>query len=122
MRVLVVDDDCGIRKLISVMLDMLGHEPILAENGLEAVRRFASDGRRFDLVITDLNMPVMNGYETIREIRRISPNARIVLMSANCGADRPPDTPFLEKPFNLMNLDLCLHLASGCGEQLRKAG
>lgn len=121
MRVLVVDDDCGIRKLLSVMLGMLGHETTLANNGLEAVNRFVSDRRRFDMVITDLNMPVMNGYETVREIRRISPNARIVSMSANWDADHPPDTVFLEKPFTLTTLELCLDLAAG-GGQLRKAG
>ena len=120
MTVLVVDDDSGVRNLMSIMLANLGHECVLAENGREAVRRFSSERQRIDLVITDLNMPVMDGYETVRQIHKISPDARIVAMSANCAAQPPTDTPFLEKPFTFATLRLCLALASG--ERLRKAG
>jgi CheY-like chemotaxis protein len=44
------------------MLTILGHESILAGNGLEAVDRFSLDRECIDLVITDLNMPIMDGY------------------------------------------------------------
>jgi len=120
MRVLIVDDDSSVRNLMSIMLARLGHECIVAENGLEAVKCFSSDRQRIDLVITDLNMPLMDGYETVCQIRKIDPDARIISMSANCAAEPPCDTPFLEKPFTFKTLRLCLALARG--ERLRKAG
>jgi len=120
MKVLVVDDDRGIRNLMSIMLANLGHECVVAANGLEAVTRFSADRQGFHLVITDLEMPLMNGYEAIREIRRIEPGARIVSMSANCIADPPSDTPFLEKPFTFATLQLCLGLAMAGGQSLRR--
>jgi CheY-like chemotaxis protein len=121
MKVLVVDDDKGVRNLMSIMLANLGHECVVAANGLEAVTRFAADRHGFHLIITDLNMPLMDGYEAIREIRRLEPGARIVSMSANCTADPPSDTPFLEKPFTFAALQICLALAMAGGQPLRIA-
>jgi CheY-like chemotaxis protein len=83
-------------------------------------KSFSSDRQRIDLVITDLNMPLMDGYQTVRQIRKIDPNACIISMSANCAAEPPFDTPFLEKPFTFATLRLSLAMARG--ERLRKAG
>ncbi len=122
MRILVVDDERGIRKLISVMLSILGHETVLAENGLEAVRRFSAGAREIDLVITDLVMPVMDGPEAIRQIRKISPNVKVVSMSGYSGSTLPPGTTFLEKPFTLASLRLALSRSVSGGGRLAKAG
>jgi CheY-like chemotaxis protein len=115
MKIRVVNDEHASCKLISNMLAILGHESITAGNGLEAVDRFSSDRHRIDLVITDLNMPIMDGYEAIRQIRKISLNSTIVSMSA--AASNPPrDTTFLEKPFTLATLRSSLDLAvAGAG-------
>lgn len=94
MRILVVDDEGGIRILISDMLSILGHETILAKNGLEAVQRFSAGAGEIDLVITDLMMPVMDGYQAIRLIRKISPNVKIVSMSGYSRSSRPAGTTF----------------------------
>jgi two-component system chemotaxis response regulator CheY len=66
--VLSVDDSKSIRDMIDFTLSPLGYRVIGAENGSEGLRKFQSEG--FSLVITDLNMPVMNGIEFIKELRR----------------------------------------------------
>jgi CheY-like chemotaxis protein len=121
MKILVVDDESAICNLISNMLAILGHEAVLAANGTEAVHRFSSDSRRIDLVLTDLNMPVMDGYELIRRIRELNPDAAIVAMSA-AALNRPLDTTFLEKPFTFAALRSSLDLALAGAERLSKAG
>jgi two-component system chemotaxis response regulator CheY len=66
-RFLIVDDSASIRQLVSFALNDAGYEVLAANNGEEAVGRL-SEGT-FDMVITDLNMPQMDGIELIRNIR-----------------------------------------------------
>jgi two-component system, chemotaxis family, chemotaxis protein CheY len=65
--VLIVDDSMTIRKLVSKVVLAAGFEVLEAGNGKEALERL--QGRAVDLVITDLNMPVMDGLEFIRAVR-----------------------------------------------------
>jgi len=94
------------------MLAALGHEVVTASNGLEGVGIFRSDPQRIDVVVTDLRMPVMDGYEAIRCIRDVSPNARIVSMSGCSPEGRPSGTVFLPKPFTLEMVRDCVDRAS----------
>ena len=78
-RVLVIDDDILVRRTISRILEDAGYEVALAEDGAKGVAKFRSD--RPDLVITDLIMPDQEGIETIIEMLREDPAARIVAVS-----------------------------------------
>jgi len=78
-RILVVDDD-GINLEICVdVLDPLGHEIHTAAGGSEAVERIA--GERFDLVITDLSMPGVSGWDVAKQVKTTSPSTRVMLLS-----------------------------------------
>ena len=66
--VLTVDDSRSIREMIDFTLAPIGYRVIGAENGAEGLKKFASEP--VNLVITDLSMPIMNGIEFIRELRR----------------------------------------------------
>jgi two-component system chemotaxis response regulator CheY len=66
-RFLVVDDSASIRQLVTFALSDAGFEVLAAVNGEEAVSRLAAGN--FDMVITDLNMPEMDGIELIKKIR-----------------------------------------------------
>jgi two-component system KDP operon response regulator KdpE len=66
-RILVVDDEAAIRKVVRDALERAGNEVETAVDGEEAVTLF--DGAPFDLVVTDLNMPTMDGLEVVRHIR-----------------------------------------------------
>ncbi|HXM36478.1 MAG TPA: PAS domain S-box protein, partial [Pyrinomonadaceae bacterium] len=79
LSILVVDDEPPVRETLADMLVALNHKVVLAESGRAAVQKLASNN--FDLVFTDLAMPEMDGWETAREIRRVSPEAAIVLVT-----------------------------------------
>jgi two-component system chemotaxis response regulator CheY len=65
--VLVVDDSSTVRKFVSVSLEMQGFSVTSACDGMDALEKLPT--RQFDLVITDLNMPNMDGFEFIRALR-----------------------------------------------------
>ncbi len=78
-RVLVIDDDEQVRALLYEILDRAGFEVIEATNGGEALQLYRT--RPTDLVITDLIMPEKEGVETILELRREFPQARVIAIS-----------------------------------------
>jgi CheY-like chemotaxis protein len=86
-RILVIDDDSSMRRLVARILAGANHEVAEAANGKKGMERFAT--HRPDVVITDLLMPEQEGIETIRELRRIAPSLRIVAMSGG-GTDNDP--------------------------------
>jgi CheY-like chemotaxis protein len=79
--ILVADDDPAIRKALCEMFEIEEDYDICAEavNGQEAIA--LAEKHRPDLVILDLSMPVMNGYDAAQEIRRILPGTRIILFT-----------------------------------------
>src|ERR1017187_4781063 len=84
-RVLVMDDEEGMRKVVGLTLWGMGHEVELAENGQMAVeiyKKAKSLGRRFDVVILDLTVRGgMGGHETIQALLKIDPNVKAIAMS-----------------------------------------
>ena len=78
-RILIVDDERVVRQVITDMLSELGHESITAESGLEGLGTFRKE--RFDLVLTDLGMPGMNGLQLARLMRSIDDQTPIVLLT-----------------------------------------
>ncbi len=76
-RILVVDDEAGIRKVVRDGLEREGHEVETASDGVEALD--LAEGSRFDLVVTDLTMPRRGGLELVRELRDRSPVPILVL-------------------------------------------
>ena len=65
--ILVVDDSATVRKFVSLSLSMQGFKVVGASDGMEALEKLPAE--KVDLVITDLNMPNMDGYEFIRTLR-----------------------------------------------------
>lgn len=78
-RILVVDDDEQIRELIHSILTTFGHDISEASNGKLATQMYRE--QPFDVVITDLVMPDMEGIELIKELRSIDQNVKIIAMS-----------------------------------------
>lgn len=95
-RVLVVDDNDCVRKMLCEALEHCGHQVVDAANGVQAIAQF-SEGA-FDLVISDIVMPEKEGLETIIELRGIDPNVAILAISG--GGSFAPDS-YLESAIML---------------------
>ncbi|RLD68068.1 MAG: hypothetical protein DRI84_00720 [Bacteroidetes bacterium] len=80
ITVLFVDDNESIRKLYQRLLEKHVNHFYIANNGHHGLKLYQE--HKPDLVITDINMPIMDGLEMVREIKNIDPNAKIVVMSA----------------------------------------
>jgi len=79
-KVLLVDDESDNLDVLEELLEMEGHRVETAASGKAAVERFQR-GERYDLVLCDVGMPQMSGWQVVREIRRIEPGARIWLLT-----------------------------------------
>jgi CheY-like chemotaxis protein len=109
-RILVVDDEDNLRDVLVEVLKRDGHEVDSALDGDEGLRR--AEAHRYDLVVTDLRMPNLEGPELYRAIReRYADNPpRFIFMSANTGIEEyatflsETGEPALEKPFNLADM------------------
>ncbi len=79
-RLLVVDDDSGQRETLAAFLRDLGAEVDEAGDGDQALQRLR--GGHFDLVITDLRMPELDGHELLREVKQLNPEIGVILVTA----------------------------------------
>jgi len=80
-RILLADDEEPVRTLIARALAEDGHQVIATTDGVEALDRLAKDGGRFDLLLTDVKMPVMDGIALALAAARDHPNLVILLMT-----------------------------------------
>jgi DNA-binding NarL/FixJ family response regulator len=86
MRLFLCDDNVQYRKLARLVLEKDGHDVVgEAGNGREALERAPEADP--EVVLLDLNMPVMNGYETLPGLRERLPDARIVVLTTGQGLD-----------------------------------
>jgi DNA-binding NtrC family response regulator len=91
-RLLLVDDDEMVRNTLRTALRRAGHEVAVARNGREALRRVERDDA-YDLVITDILMPEMEGIETILALKRLDPGSKVIAIS---GGGRTGNVEFLK--------------------------
>lgn len=80
---LIVDDDLAIRKGLGALFGAEGYAVRTARDGAEALRKFAE--KRPDIIILDVDMPKLNGFSTLTEIRRQDPFLPVLILSAHAG-------------------------------------
>ncbi|HUI77368.1 MAG TPA: ATP-binding protein [Bryobacteraceae bacterium] len=102
--VLVVDDEEGVRKVVSAVLRSNGYEVLEAGNGISALASYEKNGHKIDIVLADVVMPQMDGLVLGQELNLRAPGVKILYMSgyrdiALNGAGADPAKPFLHKPF-----------------------
>ncbi len=105
-RVLVIEDDAEMRRTLEKALQSVGHQVTLAQDGHEGMKSYRAAPT--DVVITDLFMPNQDGIETMINLKREFPEAKIVAISGNISASamlsvakRLGAIVVLEKPFAL---------------------
>jgi two-component system cell cycle sensor histidine kinase/response regulator CckA len=102
-KILLVEDESQVREFALQVLRERGYDVRVARSGEEALAMLAEDpGRRYDLLLTDLTMPKMNGKELALQIRKTIPDLKVIFMSGyseQMVADMQ-DSGFLQKPFN----------------------
>jgi len=79
LRILLIDDDSRSLEVLKEMLKALGHEVVTAGDGIKGMNKFRQ--RLFDLVITDLGMPGMNGFQVAEAIHAIAPQKPVILLT-----------------------------------------
>ena len=109
-RILVIEDDKIHQRIIREILHAHGHEVMAAEDGKKGLRLQLDHD--FDLVITDILMPGMEGIETVRELRRVHPSLKIIAISAFTAGYLEAALKFgameaLEKPYDPDQLVVC---------------
>jgi CheY-like chemotaxis protein len=117
-RILVIDDEDGIRRAIRTVLERVGYRVREARSGLDALRLWHEE--ESDLVITDIHMPDLDGLATIRELHALRPDLPIIAVSGSgemasrdllndAGLSGPIRT--LDKPFKLNEMLDCVREA-----------
>ena len=109
-RILLVDDDPMITELIIDMLSLDGYGVETAPNGVAALEKI--QGRRYDLILTDLHMPELDGAGLYRELARRQPHPpqKIIFLTGTAGTSeahrlvQETGLPVLRKPFNIIDL------------------
>ena len=79
-KILVVDDDKDSLEITSKVLQNVGYDIINARNGEQAISQY--EEQKPDLVLLDIRMPTMDGYEAFFKIKEVHPNAKVIFMTA----------------------------------------
>ena len=98
MRILVVDDDAMAGEMTGALLEELGHEVILAEDSMDAVSQLNADAS-IELIVSDMNMPLVSGIELFRELREQGNTLPFILLTGD-----KPEGLLAQEP----RLDACL--------------
>ena len=98
MQILVVDDDSLACEMTAAVVESVGHEVLMAENGVEAMEKLA-ETPGIGMVISDMNMPLVSGIELFRELRSQGINLPFILLTGD-----NPDGLLKEEP----TLDGCM--------------
>lgn len=80
-KILIVDDEASLLKITKLSLKKMGYEVLVAKNGMEALDTYSANIDSIDLILLDLNMPIMDGEETFFKLREINANCKIIICS-----------------------------------------
>ncbi len=115
-RILIVDDERSLREFLEILLRKDGHDVTIAGGGQQAIDALES-GPEFDLVLTDLMMPHVNGMAVLEAVKERSPDTQVLMMTAYATADTAIEAmkkgafDYLQKPFKVDEIQVVIHKA-----------
>ena len=114
-RILVVDDEKSMRDFLSIMLKKEGYEVVTAENGGDALKTV--QGEIFDLVISDVKMPELDGIDVLKAVKEVSPETVVIMITAFATTETAVEAmklgayDYIIKPFKVDELKLIIKKA-----------
>ncbi|HKJ21498.1 MAG TPA: response regulator, partial [Gammaproteobacteria bacterium] len=123
-RILVVDDEQKMRRLLEMALRNMGHEVAEAADGEEALARFNESP--FDLVLTDMRMPRMNGLQLLRNLRERGEEVPVVMLTAHGTVESAVEAmklgavDYIIRPFEMETVELAVTRALAMGAVQRE--
>ena len=81
MKVLLADDDRAVRRVFQYKLEKQGHDVTTADDGRQALEQL--HGGRFDIVVSDIRMPEVDGIELLEQVRQTHPDLKVILITAH---------------------------------------
>ena len=108
--ILLIDDEPMVTDICEMMLKRLGHKVLKAHSGSEGIQIYEANTTRIDLIISDFNMPGMNGQEVVNTLRIMDHSVKVLLSSGGIGADEEKEVVvrgfdgFLKKPYSMNTL------------------
>jgi PAS domain S-box-containing protein len=108
-RILVVDDETLVREATVELLSELGYEVVAVPDGDEALNRITQQ-ENYDLILLDIQMPRLNGHETLTRLRELNPHLKVLLTSGHSPSENVQDLlqryqcGFLQKPYRLADI------------------
>jgi len=98
-RLLLVDDEASLLDLVRRYLERLGYEVDTASGPAGALNKFQANPTGYDLVLTDLSFPELNGEDMLARMRALNPGLRAIISSGHPHEPLLPGVGFLQKPF-----------------------
>src|SRR5208283_1724051 len=112
-KILVVDDEQSLRDFLAILLKKEGHDVVTAVNGTDALK--AIQAEIFDLVISDMKMPGVDGIGVLKTIKEISPETVVIMVTAFATAETAVEamklgaSDYIIKPFKVDELKLIIN-------------
>jgi DNA-binding NtrC family response regulator len=107
-KILVVDDEDALRTVLSAELNSEGYDVVTAADGLEAVTELGK--KKFDLVLLDIKMPNMNGFEVLKVIKEKHAGTKVIMLTGFADLKNAIESKklgaedFVSKPYDLVDL------------------
>jgi two-component system cell cycle response regulator CpdR len=111
IRVLLAEDEQAMREYLARALEKSGYDVVAVDRGTDAIPLLEDESQHFDLLLTDIVMPEMDGIELARQCARLSPKTEVMFITGFSGValragQSMPKAKVLSKPFHLKDLVL----------------